>query len=392
MSRVTIRDVARLAGVSVSTVSRALNGTGRINGETQERILELARRLEFRPSAIARGLVRRRTATIMCAVPDVTNLFYAELSREIGRVCRSLGYRLWLADTESDADVEADLLTSVRERYIDGLIITPQADTPNRGLYEQLLRERFPIVTVDRELPGFAAPSVIVDNEAIGALAVRHLAQRGHRRIAFVAGQIGADSIRLRLDGYRRALDELDLPYRADYVLSDMPAMEFGFGAMEAAGRLLQLRPRPSAAFVTTDRRALAMIAALGAHGIAVPGEFAVVGCDGVELDGIAEIPLTTVAQPVRALAEEAVGLILAELDASGGASGENRGAAPGAASDANPNAASGAPVVGADRQSVRAGDPGPTDGEIANPPSRLTVRRPPRRVLPPSLIVRQSA
>jgi DNA-binding LacI/PurR family transcriptional regulator len=252
----------------------------------------------------------------MCAVPDVTNLFYADLSREIGRVCRTRGYRLWLADTESNPTVEADLLTSVRERFIDGLIITPQSDTPNRGLYEQLVRERLPLVIVDRELPGFAAPTVTVDHAEITSLAVHHLAAEGHTRIAFLAGSVGAGAIQLRLDGYRRALDELNLPYRSDYVLTDLPSIELGFGANEAVKRILEGEERPTAAFVTTDRRALALISALQAAGVRVPEDFAVVGCDGVELGEIADVPLTTVAQPIRELAEQSVELLLSELEA----------------------------------------------------------------------------
>lgn len=308
--RTTIKDIAAMAGVSVSTVSRALNDRGGMEEKTRKRILDIANRLGYRPSAFARGLVLQRTKTLMVLVPDLANYFFAEVTQELCSVCHEKGYKVLLHSTVNQPELEREYLASIREGAVDGAIIAPQLAAELVPDYLDLVRSEFPLVFVDRASDRFKTNSVLVDNRRGGEMAVEYLYAKGHRRIAFIGGNIGSvHPARDRHLGYISALQKRDIPVREEYVLVDRPSPDRG--GVEAINYLLDLPEPPTAVFVDSDTTALSCIGTVHRRGQRVPEDLAIVGFDNLNISAFFDVPLTTVAQPKREIAEKAVGLVM---------------------------------------------------------------------------------
>ena len=308
--RVRLRDVAAVAGVDPSVVSRVLSGDGRlsIRPETRERVLEAAARLDYRPNRAARTLKTARTMALGMVVPDLANPAFSLIALGAEERAASVGYAL-VVIRGSVHDRLGDL-----EGRVDGLLVAAATSDVD---YQ---RERFgglPAVLVNRREPG-EIPSAIVDDEAGSALAVGHLIELGHRRIGHVAGPQNSDTGRRRLAGYRHALAAAGLP--ADPMLVAESAFDEA-AADEAAGRLLSLDARPTALFAANIRIAIGALSAAHRLGVRVPDELSVVGFDDVPLAGYLAPPLTTVRMPLEELGRRAVDSLLEEI---GGGHAEN--------------------------------------------------------------------
>ncbi|HEV8340569.1 MAG TPA: LacI family DNA-binding transcriptional regulator [bacterium] len=314
----TVRDVARRAGVSPSTVSRILTGITPVSPEKRQRVERAIRRLGYRPNALARGLKQRRSYSIGLLIPDITNPYFAEAAKGVEEAAQRGGFAVLLCDSENDLGREARYLEVLRERQVDGLIFVTAGD--GAGLLRSW--QGRPLVVMDREVPGLAADSVSTDN-ARGAYDItRVLLERGHRHVAFLAGPQTLAPARLRLRGYRRALREFKIPIRPDLIHNAGFTVEGGRTAMQA---VLRSSLRPTAVVASSDVMALGAVQAIEDAGLRVPADISVVGFDDIPVAALVRPPLTTVAQPVRQMGEAAVRLLLEQFAEGGRAPGPRR-------------------------------------------------------------------
>jgi len=301
--RPTSRDVARLAGVSRTTVSLVLNNVPgvKISPETRQRVLDAARQLNYYPDVSARRLVSGRTRTIALVWhpgPDATyrDAFLPGLLQGITRAARHYGYHVLFRPIEPDEPDDA-YVELARGRHIDGLILSgPRSDDAH---LLELYHDGFPLVLHGR-LPGSDIPSVDVDNVRGAMTAVGHLLALGHRRIGMITNAPPAyTSSRQRLEGYRHALERVGLAYDEGLVRYGNFDEESGQGAMES---LLNLPRPPTAVFAASDMVAIGAMKAIRDRGLRVPGDIAVVGFDDITAARFITPPLTTIRVPAFGL------------------------------------------------------------------------------------------
>ncbi len=320
--RVTIRQLAHLSGVSVGTVSRALNGYADVNPATRERIVRLARELDYTPAAAARSLVTQRSHVIGVFLdtgeghPDLQHPFFHEVLVGVKHEIGARGYDLLLFASERPGNGyggDHSYLRRARHHSVEGVVLMGvDAEDPE---VRRLARSGLPCVGVDLTLDGPATCHVMSDNVSGSQIAVLYLHALGHRRIATITGLVetrpGAD----RLRGYREALRTLGLGYRDEYVAYGDFYVESGQQAMAA---LLGLEEPPTAVACASDLMALGAIRAVAEAGLSVPRDVSIVGFDDIQLAGHVQPPLTTLRQDKARLGVEA-GRALTRLIASDG-------------------------------------------------------------------------
>ena len=306
---VTIHDVAREAGVSHTTVSRALNNKGELSPETRTRILAVAERLHYVPSSVAQALASGATKTLGLIITNSASPVYAAIVHAIEGAAHAVGYGLLLCNSAEDQEQALRCLAMLQSKQVDGLILAP-AQT-DRSDIAFLQRSGIPFVLLLRYFPDLRTDYVVVDNLEAGRLMTDHLLQRGHRRIGHVAGPPHMSSSLGRLDGYRQALEACGLPYDARLVCHAAFTMEGGY----RAGRQLLNRPqRPTAVFAATDMQAVGVLKAAKELGLAVPGDLALAGGDDIELAEYLEVPLTSFRQPSDEIGAQVVAILMARI------------------------------------------------------------------------------
>jgi LacI family transcriptional regulator len=303
----TIKDVARLAGVSVATVSRVLNSSAPVRDATRDRVLEVARELRFTPNGAARTLSRRRAGALGVILPDLYGEFFSELLRGIDQEAQRAGHSLLVSSSHHDSHGVAVAVRTMRGR-VDGLLV--MAPEVEAEALDAALPEGLPVVLLNRA-PGVTAASVMVDNFGGAHAMTVHLLSLGHRRIGFLAGAVdNADSDEREL-GYRAALDEAGVPFDAGlYVRGDFTED----GGWRGARALLARAEPPSVIFAANDAMAVGVLSALREAEIDVPGTVAVVGFDDIPVARYLNPPLTTVRVGIAALGERAAALLLRDV------------------------------------------------------------------------------
>jgi LacI family transcriptional regulator len=303
-----MKDIAGLLGLSETTVSHVLRGRDeefRIASQTARRVRETAERLGYRPSALARNFKHHKAYSLALAVGDLGNPFWAALALGAQRESDRHGYTLVFSHTAESIEKERQVVELLRDRRVDGLILSPAHLEPRH--LAPLQKEGLPFVLVDRTIAGLNVPSVVTDSIGGMQLAVDHLVQCGHRRIAYLGGPTHISTFRERLEGYRGAMGRHGLrpgPYGES--LSDPEA------ARVAAARLFEQR-------ATTAVIAANMWLTSGALRVA-PDHVAIVGFDDFFLADLLKRPVTSVAQPVEEMGMHAVRLLLEEMAKPGGA------------------------------------------------------------------------
>ena len=301
-----MRDVARAAGVSVNTVSRALAGKPDVSPETRARVLEVAERLGYRPNKLAQGLRSNKTFTIGVIVTDIANPFFAELVKGVEEAARQNGYSIILEDTSESPEQEARAIEVMLSQRVDGLLLTPVQSQVE--VVKEVLKSKIPLVLMGRYFPDLEAPYVVSDDFQGAILATEHLIELGHRDIAHVAGPLHISSAQDRLSGYRQALQEHGIPAREGFVLAGAVTLRDGY---EAGRELLKLDPLPTAVFAYSDLVAIGLMQALMEEEVEIPGDVSLVGYDGIEFSAYTKVPLTTVRIPKRTLGQQAVEMLL---------------------------------------------------------------------------------
>ena len=300
---VKIVDVARRAGVSVGSVSRVINGHPTVTPATLERVELAIRELGYVPNAIAGSLRSRRSKTIGLIIPDVTNPFFSELALHVERSAAANGYNVILGNSDNSVDQETYYLRALALRRVDGIIFVP-ANATSRPIDCAI-----PIVCVDREVGRhrFVASA----NKAGAKSAIEYLNQLGHHLIACIAGPKDLPNARERRAGY----EELVLPVLRSagvdpsaYIVSADFSYDAGYAATR---RLMDVSPRPTAIFASSDQQAIGGLRAAADLGLAVPRDLSIVGFDDIPLANLVMPRLTTVGQPVAEIGILAVQLLL---------------------------------------------------------------------------------
>lgn len=305
----TITDVAKQAGVSVSTAARVLSGIGYAAEDTRKLVLEAAKELGYVPNHIARSLRTRRTKMIGLLIGDVENPFYSTIAKHVEAVAKDTGYHVVLCNSNDDPDAEKQYLDLLEGMRIDGLIITPTIR--NRRALARLRQKGIVIIQVDRRVEGLGADAILVDNEAGAMAAVSHLIEAGHSRIGILPGDLDVPTARQRLAGYERALKEHGIVVRDRLIKAGSFHREH---AIEDATELIGAMPAPTAIFAANNILAEACLLALEDLGLRVPSDISLVAFDDVPWMSMVNPPVTTVRQPIADMARGAVELLLRRL------------------------------------------------------------------------------
>ncbi|MES1204349.1 MAG: LacI family DNA-binding transcriptional regulator [Pseudomonadota bacterium] len=315
----TVRDVARMAGVSAMTVSRVINGGAGVRPETQHRVERAIKKLDFVPNGVARGLMSSKTGALGMIVPDIVNPFFAVLVRGAETVARRAGFRLLLCNTENDLALERQYVEDMISHRVEGLLIAPVDDRSKANLMP-LVRRHFPFVLIDRSVAGLDCDLVQADSVAGARTLMSHLISIGHRRIAVIIEPDNVSTARERLQGYREALQAAGLQEESDLIVPTSPDRAGGYEAMR---KVLARTPLPTAVFAVNNMTAMGAMQAISEHNLVVPRDIALVCFDDVEHLAVVSPFLTVMNQPTETFGTVASQLLLDRIAGKGSEHGQ---------------------------------------------------------------------
>jgi len=327
MASVSIKEVAKEAGVSTATVSHVINQTRFVSEETRQKVVDAIEALDYHPNAAARSLVTKSTRKIGLVIADITNPFFTAVTRGVEDEISQHRYHTILCNTDEDPKREDDYLRLLIAQQIDGLIIAP-IGVPSEPLM-QMTKAGIPIVLLDRKSPGVEAPLVGVANAEGAYQATRYLIELGHQRIIFLMTLKSISTQQDRLDGFRRAFHEANIPVNEEWILNADPRF-YGISpslptfpvkpspksqnipsAYEVLRELLKSPNRPSAVFVANNQLMLGTLYAFKECGLHCPEDISLVSFDDPDWAPIFSPPLTVVCQPTYQLGQTAASLLM---------------------------------------------------------------------------------
>jgi DNA-binding LacI/PurR family transcriptional regulator len=294
-SAVTIKDIARILGISKSTVSRALSEHSDVNPETRKKILEVAQSLNYQPNTIALNLKQQRTNTIGVIIPETGNRFFAKAIGGIQRVANLAGYNVMICQSDESYLTERNNLHSLITSRVDGVIISVSGETDRTDHFELLLQKKIPLVFFDRIREDLNASQVFTDNYEIAMTGTEHLISQGYKRIAIIAGPQNLHNSRNRLNGYLDALKKHNLPIKESYVIHSHFR---GVNVEEYTRALINLPQRPDAVFAINDYAAIEMMHVFKKNGLRIPDDIAVLGFNNENICRFVEPALSTIDLP----------------------------------------------------------------------------------------------
>ncbi len=306
----TIKDVARIAGVSTTTVSHVINKTRFVAEATQERVNKAVEELNYAPSAVARSLKCNTTRTIGMLVTQSTNPFFAEVVDGVESYCYRQGYTLILCNTGGIYEKQRDYIRMLAEKRVDGILVMCSDLTEElRGMLDS--HADIPKVIMDWGPESSHADKIIDNSEEGGYLATKYLIDNGHTDIACLSGHLDKLACIERIAGYKRALKEADIDFQEDHVIEGNFECDM---AVVAADKIIAMDKRPTAVFCFNDTMALGLLSRLQEKGIRVPEDVSVIGYDNIEMSGYFSPPLTTVHQPKRRVGKTAFEILLERI------------------------------------------------------------------------------
>jgi LacI family transcriptional regulator len=307
----SIKDVAKETGVSIATVSNALNNSRYVKEETKKRINEIAKRLNYTPNIIARGLKTKSTKTVAIIVPDIANQFFAQVIRGAEEVAKLRKYNVLLTCTYYDVLEEKTSVETLKKQFIDGIIFISGDNSFNN--IKELNDNNFPVVVVDRELENMKIPSVLVDNFYAMKKVVNYLYDLGHRKIGYISYTYNNQTtVRKRFEGYCDGLKENKLDYDPDMVvISETLRLNELEGSREIVRNILKSKSIPSVIMTASDFIAVGVIRALTEAKVKIPEGMSVVGYDNILMSLYTNPLLTTVKQPKKKMGATAMNLLL---------------------------------------------------------------------------------
>lgn len=313
-----MHDVARLAGVSIATVSAVVNGKSNVSQRLTQQVTQAMDTLDYHPDLVARSLKVGRTNVIGMVVPDVTNQFYTEAMRGVEDEAKRHGYMLILGNSNENPDYESHLLSMLFSQRVDGVLL---ASSDSTAAYDRLVRRRFPIVFIDRIPVGCREQAVIIDNVRAAYEATNHLIALGHRRIAIIAGRLPISTGHDRVEGYRKAMQEAHLPIREEYFQRGDFSLESGH---QCGLDLMKLPEPPTAIFSCNNKMTLGLMSSLAEMAIACPDAVSVISFDDFEWAANFSPRLTTVAQPTYEIGKKAMQMLLRKINSDNHENGKN--------------------------------------------------------------------
>lgn len=310
-SSVTIKDIAKMLGISKSTVSRALSEHTDVNSETRQRVLEVARKLNYAPNTIALNLKQQRTNIIGVIIPETVNRFFAKAIGGIQRIANLAGYNVMVCQSDESHTTEKNNLQSLIAAHVDGVIISVSAETDRTDHFNALLQRNIPVVFFDRISESLNTSQVVTDNYEIAFEGTEHLIAQGRKRIAIVAGPLNLYVSKHRFKGYADALKKHNIPLLDQYIIHS----NFHSGDIEAyTKQLINLSQRPDAVFAINDYAAIEMMYHFKKHGIRIPEDIAMLGFNNENICKFVEPPLSSIELSSYDLGSTAAELLLKQI------------------------------------------------------------------------------
>lgn len=310
-----LKDLAKSAGVSESTVSRVLNGMAdkyRIGKETQTKVEQLAKDLDFIPDQLARSLRLKKTKTLGLIIPDITNPFFAGIAHAIEQEARAAGYFVILSVSEEDASLEHIALQQLTARNVDGIIISPVG---NEKVYlHKFYQSKIPMVLIDRYFEGEPWPYVTSDNRLGGFLATEHLIQNGHSRIACIQGTAFTTPNTERVQGYLEALEHYNMRFNTRWLTGDNFGKENGYHALEYL-LSLSITVRPTAIFALSNLISLGVLDAMREKALLVPDDFSLIAFDEQPYSSFLATAMTTIGQNIKEIGSQALNYLIQRIE-----------------------------------------------------------------------------
>jgi LacI family transcriptional regulator len=296
----TIKDVAKLAGVSTSTVSRAISGNTPVDQETKLRVMESVKALNYEPNALAKGLKEGKTNSIALIIPNIRNYLFPSVARGVEDYARKCGFSVILCNTDEDLEVEKKYLLKMKKRFVDGFIFATAGEESNHIV--ELKKSGVPVVLLVRHIQE-EIDAVIINNFKSAYNAVSYLIDRGNKKIAIINGSEKLALYRDRFNGYKKALEDNNLVIDERLISKYSSETSNGY---EAMNNMLNNGVKPDAVFATNDAMALAAMRAIKDFGLKIPEDISIIGFDNLEFTPLFDPPLSTVAQPLYEMGEMA--------------------------------------------------------------------------------------
>jgi DNA-binding LacI/PurR family transcriptional regulator len=305
----TIYDVAKKAGVSIATVSKVINNTGRISEERRKLVMKVMEELDYQPSSVAVALTGKKTFTIGVLIPDISNPFIAEVARALENEARETGYTIILCSTDYQLEREHDYLELLLKKQVDGIIIA--TEPKDIEVYEKLTKKKIPHLFFSVEPPSFLSNAVTIDDVRGGYLVGQYLLAKGHLNVALIA-EPNRSSGRLRVEGFMQSLKEAGVTFNEKSLIHSKSKVD---EARIAAQEVLNLKKRPTALFAGTDLIATIFMNEARKMGVRIPEDISVIGFDNTVHAELADPGLTTIAQPINELAYYAIHNLLKSIE-----------------------------------------------------------------------------
>tara|TARA_Y100001956_G_scaffold80293_1_gene95203 strand:+ start:1463 stop:2470 length:1008 start_codon:yes stop_codon:yes gene_type:complete len=307
----TMKDIAKLAGVSTSTVSHVINKSRFVSEEISERVNNAAKQLNYTPSALARSLKVNRTKTIGMLVTTSTNPFFGEVVKGVERSCYQQGYNLILCNTEGDNERMRESINTLLQKRVDGLILMCSSLEGERiDVFEKY--PDIPVVVMDWGPMLFTSDKIQDNSLRGGYIAAKHLIEAGHKDIGCITGPLVKHQAQMRYEGYKRALNEAQLDFNPNWIIESDFECEGGYSAFN---KMYEKGKLPSALFVSNDMMAMGVINAANEKGVRIPEDLSIIGYDDIQISKFMTPSLTTIHQPKYRLGKAAVEALLNKLD-----------------------------------------------------------------------------
>lgn len=316
MANSTITDVAKLAGVSITTVSRVVNNNYPVKEETRKRVEKAIKKLDYKPNFLARSLISKSTKTLGVVVPSITNLFFPIVVKGIQKKCSQKGYTLFLCDTEGREESEVLQTQSLMEKQVDGIIIIdPRYENIENGFYEKIAL-KLPLVLINGYHRGIRANFVLNDQEMGMLQGMEYLIQLGHKDIGFLRGE-NSYSYDLKEKLYYEILKKHQIPVKEENILiiQDGNGLKTVELTIDAVQKRLHEKDVPTAIFACNDWMGVGTVHAAKKMGLSIPKELSIIGYDNILISELSEPRLTTVDQNMYSLGETSVKLLFEMIE-----------------------------------------------------------------------------
>lgn len=316
VKKTSLNDIATKLGVSKTLVSMVLNNKGNDNGiskETQKRVKDLAEKLNYKPNLFARGLRIGKSNIIGLIVADISNPFYAKIARKVEDYCNKFGFNIIVCSSDEKNDKESNLIQVLKYRQVDGLIISTTQDKTID--FEEMHKEDYPFVLIDRDIENFKANKVMVNNKTGSLELMNHLLEQKHENIALLKISPNyLSTIKQRSDAYIEALTQKGFNVNDNYIFN-IPFNDVENSTINAIEHIIKNKPEITALFVTNNNLAVAALKAFNKFKVNIPNDMAFASFDDIDLFQITSPTITSVAQPIDDICKSSVEILINRIN-----------------------------------------------------------------------------